>query len=76
MGLFRKIGKAVSGRKSSDISSMTLIEIMAYKGYSASELSDKSKVSDKTIKKYLEKKLDEIPKGTCTKFKKAFGIIG
>ena len=76
MGLFRKIGKAVSGRKSNDISKMTLIEIMAYKGYSASKLSDKSKVSEKTIKKYLGKKLDEIPKGTCTKIKKAFGIIG
>tara|TARA_B100001559_G_C16492386_1_gene619025 strand:- start:2323 stop:2553 length:231 start_codon:yes stop_codon:yes gene_type:complete len=76
MGLFRKIGKAVSGRKTSDISQMSLSEIIDYKGSSVSELAKKSKVSAKTIDKYLEKKLDEIPKGTCTKVKKAFGIIG
>jgi len=74
MGLFRRIGKAVSGKASKDINKMSLSEIIDYKSSSVSELAKKSKVSAKTINKYLDKNLDGIPKGTCTKIKKAFGI--
>lgn len=75
MGLFRRIGKAVSGRPT-DIKDMTVSEVIDYKSTTADKLAKKAKVSPNTIKKYSDTLLVEVPTGTQNKIKKVLGIVG
>ena len=75
MGLFRRIGKAVSGRPQK-ISEMTVSQLIDYKGSTQAKLAKKAKVSAKTLDKYADTVITDVPKGTQNKIKKAFGILG
>tara|TARA_B100001939_G_C16924973_1_gene611156 strand:+ start:761 stop:988 length:228 start_codon:yes stop_codon:yes gene_type:complete len=75
MGLFRRIGKAVSG-KPTDVKDMTVSQLIDYKGFTKEKLAKKSKVSAKTLDKYADTVITDVPKSTQNKIKKAFGIIG
>lgn len=75
MGLFRKIGKAVSGRPQS-ISEMTVSELIDYKGSTQAKLAKKAKVSAKTLDKYADTVITDVPTSTQNKIKKAFDIVG
>lgn len=76
MGLFRSIGKLVGGDSKKDIKDMTVAEVVIFKSSSFKALAKKSKVTEKTLQKYADVKLVEVPKATQDKIKKAFGIIG
>ena len=75
MGLFRRIGKAVSGRPT-DIKEMTVTQLIDYKGSTQAKLAKKVKVSAKTLDKYADTVITEVPKSTQNKIKKALGIVG
>ena len=75
MGLFRKIGKVVSG-KPKDIKDMTVSQLIEFKGSTTAKLAKKAKVSAKTLDKYADTVITDVPKGTQNKIKKAFGIKG
>ena len=76
MGLFRSIGKLVSGDSKKDIKDMTVADVVKFKSSSFQELAKKSKVTSKTLQKYADTKLVDVPKATQDKIKKAFGIVG
>ena len=75
MGLFRRIGKAVSGRPT-DVKDMTVAQLIDYKGSTKAKLAKKAKVSAKTLDKYADTVITDVPKSTQNKIKKAFGIVG
>tara|TARA_B100000927_G_scaffold289230_1_gene285438 strand:- start:615 stop:842 length:228 start_codon:yes stop_codon:yes gene_type:complete len=74
MGLFRKIGKVVGG-KSKDVKDMTVAQLIDYKDFTKSKLAKKAKVSAKTLDKYADTVITDVPKGTQNKIKKALGIV-
>ena len=75
MGLFRRLGKAVSGRPQK-ISEMTVSQLIDYKGSTQAKLAKKAKVSAKTLDKYADTVITDVPTGTQNKIKKAFDIVG
>jgi hypothetical protein len=55
---------------------MTVAQLIDYKGSTQAKLAKKAKVSAKTLDKYADTVITDVPTGTQNKIKKALDIVG